>query len=347
MPDKYRIAIFGAGNVGCYIGGRLLSAGADVTMIGRERMKNALSENPLVVTDYHGFESSSRLTDAQFTTAADVARDAELVLVTTKSGSTEEAGKALARVLKEGALVISLQNGISNTDILRSCLPQATVLGGTVPFNVVQRNPGHFHQGTEGHLMADETPALEPALGYFRRAGIPLEMRNDMKSVQWSKLLLNLNNSINALSGVSLQEELAQRDYRRCLALAQQETLTLLEWAGIKTVKLTAVPMQLVPYVMKAPDWVFNRLAGRMLTIDPVARSSMWDDIEAGRPTEVDWLNGEVVKLATSLKTRAPVNQALTQLIHQCELEPNQKWPASELLNHLQGALDDYHARRR
>ncbi|WP_404364557.1 2-dehydropantoate 2-reductase [Marinobacter sp.] len=347
MPDTYRIVIFGAGNVGCYIGGRLLSAGADVTMIGRDRLKDTLAANPLVVTDYHGFESSTQVEGSQFTTDANAARDADLVLVTTKSGGTEEAGKALARVLEKNTPVVSLQNGVSNPDILRKHLPEANVLAGTVPFNVIERNPGHFHQGTEGHLMAEESPAMDEALGWFRRAGLPLELRADMTSVQWSKLLLNLNNPINALSGLPLQEELAQRDYRRCLALAQQETLTLMEWAGIRPVKLTSIPMQLVPYIMKAPDWLFTRLAKRMLVIDPVARSSMWNDIEAGRPTEVDWLNGEVVRLATSLKTRAPVNQTLTHLIHQCELEPNQKWPASELLNHLQGALDDYHAGRR
>ncbi|WP_166253720.1 2-dehydropantoate 2-reductase [Marinobacter salicampi] len=341
-----RIVVFGAGSVGCYVGGRLLSAGADVTLIGRRRLQDVFTEQPLKVTDYEGFEFSTSLSPDQFTTDPGAAAGADLVLVTTKSAATEEAGAQLAEFLEPGTPVISLQNGITNADRLQGLLPECTVLAGMIPFNVLEKAPGHFHHGTQGQLMAAASPRLEPALPWFQAAGLPLEERDDMEPVMWSKLLLNLNNPINALSGVPLREELAQRDYRRCLAMAQEETLTLLEMAGIRTVKVTAIPTQLIPYVMKTPNWLFKRLADKMLTIDPYARSSMWEDIEAGRPTEVDWINGEVVNLATRLNTRAPVNQALTQLIHQCEMDPSQAWPAPALLRHLQGALDDYRARR-
>ena len=227
MTDSSRIVIFGAGNVGCYVGGRLLSAGADVRMIGRPRLQQLFEKHPLTITDYKGFEFQTTLKPGTYSTDPADASDADLVIVTTKSGATEEAGRQLADVLKPGTPVISLQNGISNADRLREQLPECVVLAGMIPFNVLQKQHGHFHQGTEGHLMATRHPALEPFLYWFQRAGIPLEERDDMPSVMWSKLLLNLNNPINALSGVPLQEELSQRDYRRCLALAQQETLKL------------------------------------------------------------------------------------------------------------------------
>jgi 2-dehydropantoate 2-reductase len=85
---------------------------------------------------------------------------------------------------------------------------------------------------------------------------------------------------------------------------------------------------------MSAPNWVFTRVAKQMLTIDPVARSSMWEDLQAGRPTEVDWINGEVIKLAESLGTRAPVNETLVKLMHQQEKDPR-PWDAESLLNEL------------
>ncbi|WP_166264069.1 2-dehydropantoate 2-reductase [Marinobacter caseinilyticus] len=343
MSHPYRIVIFGAGSVGCYVGGRLLSADASVTMIGRPRLASVFQEQPLKVTDYEGFEHQTSLTPAQYSTDVAQAKDADLVLVTTKSAATEDAGRQLADVLKPGTPVISLQNGISNAERLQAMLPDCTVLAGMIPFNVVQKAPGHFHHGTEGHLMATQHPSLDEALAWFQRAGLPIETRADMPDVMWSKLLLNLNNPINALSGVPLLEQLAQRDYRRCLAMAQQETLTLLEMAGIKTVNLTPVPMQLIPYLMKSPDWLFSRLARKMLAIDPIARSSMWEDLEAGRPTEVDWINGEVVNLAEQLSVRAPINQTLANLVHQHEQGQRQDWPAEALLKYLKQALDDYH----
>ncbi|MBS3804120.1 MAG: 2-dehydropantoate 2-reductase [Oleiphilaceae bacterium] len=341
-----RIVIFGAGTLGCYLGGRLLSAGADVTMIGRERLQAIFAKQPLVVTDQRHFEFRETLPESRFVTDPAAAKDADLVLVTTKSGDTEDAGKLLAPVLKPGTPVVSFQNGISNPDRLAAALPECPVFAGVVPFNIVHKTPGHFHQAMPGQLMVTATDKLAAAEPWFDAAGLPLQKREDMRSVRWSKLLLNLNNAINALSGLSLADELAQRDYRRCLALAQQETLTLLEWAGIRPVKLTPIPMQLLPYVMKAPDWLFRSLAKTMLTIDPEARSSMAQDIQAGRPTEVDWINGEVVRLASSIDTRAPVNQALVNLIHQSERGPARSWPAAELFHHLQHALDEYRARR-
>ncbi|MCM0611647.1 2-dehydropantoate 2-reductase [Marinobacter sediminum] len=332
-----RIVIFGAGSVGCYLGGRLLSGGADVIMIGRSRLRDVFHQHPLTVTDYDDFRFEARLSPQQFTDDASVAADADLVLVTVKSAATDEAAKTLSKYLKPGTPVISLQNGISNADALAAHLPDARVCAGMIPFNVLQKSPGHFHHGTEGHLTAERDSALDAFLPVFEACGLPLELRDDMMSVMWSKLLLNLNNPVNALSNVPLLEELSDRCYRRCLAMAQRETLALLEQAGIETVKLTAVPMRLVPLVMSLPDWLFTRVASKMLAIDPIARSSMWEDLEAGRPTEVNWINGEVVRLAESMDKQAPVNRKLTKLVHECE-RTRRHWPGDELLAELQAA---------
>jgi 2-dehydropantoate 2-reductase len=335
--SSYRIVIFGAGSIGCYVGGRLLSGGADVTMIGRSKMQAVFSDHPLKVTDYEGFSAEHTLTDTRYVTSAEAAANADLVLVTVKSAATREAGESLAPFVKPGVPVVSLQNGISNATQLQEAMPDANVVAGMVPFNVLQQAPGHFHQGTEGHLMAASNTALEPALPWFGKAGLPLELRPDIESVMWSKLLLNLNNPVNALSGVPLLEELSQREYRLVLAMAQKETLRLLGQADIPTVKLTGLPTRLIPVLMSSPNWIFSRVAKQMLTIDPVARSSMWEDLQAGRPTEVDWINGEVVKLARSLGTEAPVNQKLVELMHQQEKDPK-SWAAESLLKVIRKA---------
>jgi 2-dehydropantoate 2-reductase len=255
-----------------------------------------------------------------------------------KSAATPEAARELASVLRPGTPVVSFQNGIDNAATLRAELPQALVLAGMVPFNVVHRADGGFHQGSEGALKAQQHAALASFLDAFARAGLPLQQHADMRAVLWAKLLLNLNNAINALSNQPLLRELAQRDYRRCLALAQREALQLLEAARIPLAKLTPLPMRWVPALLTLPDGLFQRLFARMLTVDPLARSSMLDDLDSGRRTEVDWLCGEVVRLAQSLQRKAPVNARLAELVHAAESGGQRDWPAAALLAELLAA---------
>jgi 2-dehydropantoate 2-reductase len=130
---------------------------------------------------------------------------------------------------------------------------------------------------------------------------------------------LNLNNAINALAGVPLLEELHDRDYRRVLSSCMRELLAALRKAGIKPAKLTKAPPFLVPWILLLPNWLFRVIAQQMLAIDPLARSSMWDDLQKGRATEIEFLNQAVVELAFQQGLTAPVNERIVTLIKQIE----------------------------
>ncbi|MBB6567518.1 2-dehydropantoate 2-reductase [Kribbella sandramycini] len=331
-----KIAVYGAGGIGCYVGGRLAAGGAGVTFVGRPRTAAVLAEHGLRLTDYLGASLGVSATDLRYETTPDATADADLVLVTVKSAATATAADELAGVLKPGAVVVSFQNGIRNGELLRARLAEQTVVTGMVPFNVVNRGDGHFHQGTEGLLDVQTHDALAAYEDAFILAGLPLQQHDDILPVQWSKLLLNLNNPVNALSDIPLRDELSQRAFRRCFAAAQAEALTLLAGAEIEPAQILRVPMQRLPSVLRLPDFLFRRLAAPMLAIDPLARSSMWDDLEAGRPTEIDYLNGEVVRLAESLGRTAPVNARLVELIRAAETK-RRAWAGADLLRELQG----------
>jgi len=335
---KPRICVFGAGSIGCYVGGRLQAAGASVRFIGRARLAQEAAEHGLHLTDYRGAEMQVPAGAVDFETDSQVAADADLVLVTVKSAATAEAGRELADVLKPGTAVISFQNGLGHDVTLRTALPDAIVLAGMVQFNVVARGSGAFHQATEGALAVTQHASLQPFAADFAQAGLPLQQHTDMAAVQWAKLLLNLNNAINALSDLPIKEELSQRSYRRCLVLAQREALGLLDAAGIRPAKLTSVPPHWMPHVLALPDALFRRVANAMIAIDPSARGSMWYDLHAGRLTEVDWLNGEVVRLAKTLDRVAPVNARLATLVHAVEQGGRRDWPGEELLMQLRQA---------
>lgn len=329
------ICVFGAGSIGCYVGGRLQAGGARVTFVGRPRLAEELRTHGLHLTDYRGADLSVKAADMNFATTAQSAASADLVLVTVKSAGTDEAGRELAQVLKPDAVVISFQNGLGNAEVLRRHLPKQTVLTGMVPFNVVNRGQGAFHQGSAGELEVQQHPALAPFLAAFEQAGLPLEQHADMLAVQSAKLLLNLNNAVNALSNIPLKAQLSQRNYRRCVALAQQEGLELLKLTGQPLAKLMPLPPRWIPKLLRVPDWLFRLLANRMLAIDPLARSSMWEDLQAGRTTEVDWLNGEVVRLAERLGRKAPVNARLMALIRSAEQGGRREWSGEALLAEL------------
>ncbi|WP_374388085.1 2-dehydropantoate 2-reductase [Sandaracinobacter sp.] len=318
VSGRPKIAVFGAGMIGIYVGG-LLARDADVTLIGRPSMLDAL-KGGLRLTDVDELD----VTVSSFTAATDPAAlaGADLVLVTVKSMQTADAAAAIAAHAPPGAPVISFQNGVSNTDLLRERLPGRPVLAGMVPFNVAQRGPAHFHRGTGGGLVVEDSPALAPFEALLNRS-FELKKSSNITGIQWGKLLVNLNNAINALSGVSLAEEFRQRDYRRSWALAMAEGLKLLKAARIEPVDAVAMPLKLMPQIMSLPDAIYGYVmaagGGAKVRVDPHARSSMADDLVRGRPTEVDYLQGELVRLAARLGRKAPVNARLVQLVKAAE----------------------------
>lgn len=331
-----KICIYGAGSIGCYLGGRLAAGGAEVGFIGRAGTGAEFQAHGLTLTHYDARSWRVPPDAIAFSTEPAAAANADLILVTVKSGATAQAAAELAVVVSPDAVVISFQNGIGNAGTLRAALPGRMVLAGMVPFNVVKRGPGAFHQASEGEPEVEDAPALAAVLADFTRAGFTLLRHRSMLPVQWAKLLFNLNNAVNALSGLPLQQELAQRDYRRCLALAQAEALALLKQAGIAPARLTPLPASWIPALLRLPDALFARLARKMLAIDPLARSSMADDLAAGRPTEVDWINGEVLRLAQRLGLSAPANERLVALVHAAETSGGRRnWSGEALLAEL------------
>jgi 2-dehydropantoate 2-reductase len=321
-----RFVVVGAGAVGCHVGGKLALAGAAVTFVARPGMAARLAHDGLAIGELGG--GLSHLAPDRFavTEAMDEAGAAPgpaFVMLCTKSGATSTAAAAIAAAFPSGTPVLSLQNGVDNVARIRAAAPGLGALAGMVPYNVVLEKPASgpvaAHRATSGELHAADAPATRAVAPDFARAGLPLTLCGDMAAVQWGKLLLNLNNPVNALSGLPLREELLDPGYRTVLAALQREALGIMAKAGIRPARVGAAPPALIPMLLGLPTWAFTRVAARMLTIDPRARSSMWDDMAAGRPTEIDDLCGAVVRLAAGKGGQAPLNAAMTKLVEQAE----------------------------
>ena len=330
MQTPGALLVMGAGSVGCFVGGSLQSAGAQVSLVGRPRVLDALRRNGLTLSDLdHGHvrlePPSLRLHDAL------PPGPPGLVLLTVKSAATADAARQLARALPAGTPVLSLQNGIGNVAAARAAAPALEWIAGMVPFNVAELAPGHFHRGSAGMLAASDHPALRPWLDAFDAAGLPLALHADMRGVQWAKLLMNLNNPVNALSGLPLRAQLLVRGYRRVFAALQDEALAVLAAARIEPAPLTPLPARWMPALLRLPTPLFRLAAARTLRIDSKARSSMADDLALGRPTEIDALCGEVVRMAQGLNLAAPVNARIIGLV-QAQSLLAREWDAPRLL---------------
>jgi 2-dehydropantoate 2-reductase len=165
-------------------------------------------------------------------------------------------------------------------------------------------------------LIADGVDGLGAILDV---EGAPVAVRQDMEGVLWSKLLLNLNNALNALSGLPLARELADRRWRRLLAEQMDEGLAVLKAARIRPTPLEGVSPRLIALAMRLPDLPFQLAARRILALDPEARSSMSEDLERRRPTEIDHLQGEILALAGKVGLRAPVVERVAHLVKDAE----------------------------
>jgi 2-dehydropantoate 2-reductase len=311
------IGVAGAGSIGCFVGGMLAAAGARVALLARPRVIREIEGNGLRLTSFEGFDR--QLAPSRLTLSEDpgIFADAGVVLVTVKSADTAGIADVIARHAPSDAVVISLQNGVGNASVLRERLPGRRVLAGMVPFNVVAPGPGRFHRATSGDIVIEQDDA--GTAGRLSVPGLTMRPTADIAGVQWGKLIVNLNNALNALADLPLRQQLAQRDWRRLFADQITEGLAALKAEGIRPVSTTPIPLNWMPHLLRLPDAVFAMLLGRTMKIDPEARSSMWEDLQRGRRTEIDYLQGVITEIADRRQLQAPLSRRIVALIKNAE----------------------------
>jgi len=330
MAGGPKVAILGAGSVGCFIGGAWAAAGVPVTFIGRPKMSKDVDEHGLTLSDYSGWQAHLPPGEVDYRCGPEVLEDAQLIALCVKSGDTAEAAAEIAAHGTPGATVISFQNGVSNVDALEQGLGGRFEVGrGMVPYNVAYLGEGRFHKGVAGELYSERRATARRLAEAVGDGPAELKLRDDMLAVAWGKLLINLNNAVNALSGRTLLDELRSRDYRRVVAASMTEGLELLKRADIEPATVGPISPTALPRIINSPDWLFNNVFLKKWKIDAKARSSMADDLAAGRKTEIDYLNGELVRLAERLQRAAPVNSAIVELVHKAEAGAEPLAPAA------------------
>jgi 2-dehydropantoate 2-reductase len=321
MIAEKLIGVAGAGSMGCFVGGTLAAAGRPVALLARPRVIQEIKDNGLRLTGFDG--SERQIAPDRLTLSEDpsIFADAELVLVTVKSADTAEIADVIARHTPKDAVIVSLQNGVGNVPVLRERLPGRRVLAGMVPFNVIALGEGRFHRATSGDIVLEQDNA--GTADRLSVAGLNIRLFGNITGVQWGKLLVNLNNALNALADLPLRQQLNQRAWRVLFADQIAEGLAAIKAEGIKPVSSTPIPAGWMPHLLRLPDAVFGVLLGRTMKIDPVARSSMWEDLQRGRRTEIDYLQGVITGIADRHGLRVPLSRRIVALIRSAEAAGN------------------------
>ena len=283
----------GAGAVGSYIGAMLARAGHDVTLIARPHHVEAIKAHGLVL-ESRSFHDSIPV---QATADASGVAGADVVLLCVKSADTEAAGRAMAPHLKPDATVLCLQNGVDNAERLQATIRQVAV-PAAVYVATEMAGPGHVKHKGRGDLIIGPSPASESIAKQFSDAAIPTTVSENVIGELWVKLILNC--AYNALSAV------AELPYGPMLKV--QGVTDVMESAISECV---AVARALnIPIPANIGDTVFA-LAGTM----PEQYSSTAQDLARGKPTEIDYLNGYVVRKGAELAIPTPTNRALQVMV--------------------------------
>ncbi len=295
--DLKRIAVMGAGAVGSYFGGMLARAGTPVTLIGRRAHVEAIAREGLFI-DSMNFQERVAVAAS---TQVEAARGADLVLFCVKTLDTGTATRALAPHLAPGAIVLSLQNGVDNAERIRAAAgieawPAAVYVAAAIP------EPGRVKHSGRGDLVIGNKHGRDKAEGIaqlFSRAGVPCRVSDNIEGELWSKLVWNCaGNAITALGRVTYGQVAQNEAARQIMAAAVGEVMAVARAAGVQL-----PPADLIGSGLKLAQALGS------------ATSSTAQDISRGKRTEIDALNGYVVRRGAELGVPTPVNHTLFALV--------------------------------
>jgi 2-dehydropantoate 2-reductase len=288
-----KIAVMGAGAVGCYYGGMLARAGNDVVLIGRLLHVEAVERQGLRL-ETKTFDERIRVSAS---TEASAVRGAQLVLFCVKSNDTASGAAAIKSHLAADALVLSLQNGVENAEQLRTLLPQQ-VAAAVVHVGTEMAGPGHVRHHGRGELVIQPSKASADVARALIAAGVPTDISDNVRGALWAKLITNC--AYNALSAIT------QLPYGR-----------LVKGGGV-TVVLRDLVAECVA-VAKADGVTLpgdvNAAVRKIAETVPGQYASTAQDLARGKRSEIDHLNGFIVRRGEALGVATPANRLLHAIV--------------------------------
>ncbi|HEX7747711.1 MAG TPA: 2-dehydropantoate 2-reductase [Bordetella sp.] len=291
-----KVAVMGAGAVGCYYGAMLARAGHEVVLIGRAQHVQAVERDGLHVQTR---QFDERIGPPRIRASVDPAAvaGAQLVLFCVKSPDTESAGASIGPHLAADALVLALQNGVDNAERLRGAIAQE-VAAAVVYVATEMAGPGHVRHHGRGELVIEPSSQSEAVARALAAAGVPTEVSANVRGALWAKLIINCAyNALSAISQLPYGRLVAGAGVRDCMRDVVAECIAVAQAEGV------ILPQDVGQAV--------HRIAESM----PGQYSSTAQDVARGKRSEIDHLNGLVVKRGEALGVATPTNRLLHTLV--------------------------------
>ncbi len=325
-----KTSVLGAGAVGGYVGG-MIAREHPVTLLCRDHQRDHFLENGLRIRGYQGdFHVAARLIEdgnagglAVTDNAKQAIEDCDLVFLCVKSQDTENLLNEIASVLSKEVPIVLLQNGVHNRDAVEKLLGPGRAIESVVLFNSLYVNPGEVTLTATESVIFDETESTnesaQAAAQLLEESGIATRFHKNVRGILWTKLIINLNNGSSALTGGTLFEGLRDPATRRISRALMGEGMEILKAAKIDMEPIPKVDPPKLMWLLKTPGWFASMVMNLLIKPYEDVQSSTWQSRVRGKSTEIDYLNGEIVRLATDHGKTAPFNEKIVDLVHELE----------------------------
>ncbi len=313
-----KITIIGAGAIGALVAGYLTKEGSDVTLIGKKKDVSAIKEHGLIIKGIRGeMVVPVKVVDR-------LERDADLVILAVKTQDIAAAMSGNTQALK-GIPVLTVQNGMRAEEFLTEFIPKEKIISSVVLFGATYLEPGKVVHNFEGDWLIgkafvgndEEVEAIGNLLGKV----FAVRVTEGIRGMKWVKLFLNLNNCLPALTGKSMQETFSNLEICKVSIHLLNEALMVVERAGVELRSLPDFPIDRLRALVGMPLDEASKIFSQTMTNlskEPLY-GSILQSIQRGRPSEIDYFNGEIVHLGEQIGVAAPLNEKLVRMVHEVE----------------------------
>jgi 2-dehydropantoate 2-reductase len=334
-----KIAVIGAGAIGGLVAGYLKLKNQDVSLIGHPDAVKAIKEKGLEISGVRGS------TNIKIDIAAKLNYSPDLVILCTKTQDTESAIKENLRFIKN-AVILTTQNGVSADNIVAKYIPKENIISSIVMFGSTYLEPGKIVHNFEGSWIIgrifDKNDEKAVEITKILSEAFPEILSEDLKGMKYLKIFVNANNCIPAILGVSMQEAFSDDiEVSRISVAIWKEGMNIVQKAGINLVSLPDFGVEKITKLTSLPAFEAAKIFSMImvnLSREPLY-GSILQSIKRKRPSEIDYINGEFVRLAESSGIEAPLNKKLTEMVHVVE-RSNAFFSKEDLLDNVKGLFN-------
>ena len=329
----HRVAIIGAGAIGSVLGGYLTEAGEDITLIGHKDQVSVIKEEGLSIDGIRGKKN------IKIEIREGLTEKPDLILLAVKTQDVVEAATQSKPFLSQPPIV-TMQNGVRSDRLLAQVIKKANIISSVVLFGATYLHPGRVLHNFEGKIIIGRASGKNDSqivqAQEVLNKSFPCRISENIKGVQWLKLLLNLNNALPGITREDMQKTFSDEGICRISIRLIKEAVTVIEKAKIELEPLPDFPVSRLKELLSLPVEESARIYSRIMTnLSPTPLpGSILQSIKRGRPTEIDYLNGEIISLGKRFKVPTPFNTKIVALVHRVE-KSKKFYPPQELIKEV------------